>query len=119
MFDFENLDVYTKAKEYYLMISKVIESKKDINLPTTLQLCRSSLSIVLNIAEGSGRFSKPDKRRFYIISRGSVFETVSTADLLKDLKIISSTEYTNIYNDAEEISKMLWVLIKRLEKPKL
>jgi four helix bundle protein len=116
MFDFENLDVYARAKKYYLLISKIIELKKDINRPTTMQLSRSSLSIVLNIAEGSGRFSKPDKRRFYIISRGSVFETISIADLLKDLNIISLAEYTDIYKDAEEISKMLWVLIKRLEK---
>jgi hypothetical protein len=32
------------------------------------------MSIVLNIAEGSGRFSNADKRNFYIIARSSIFE---------------------------------------------
>ncbi|MCU0653299.1 MAG: four helix bundle protein [Candidatus Pacebacteria bacterium] len=38
----------------------------------------------MNIAEGSGKFSKADKRNFYTISRGSVYECVSLMELILD-----------------------------------
>jgi four helix bundle protein len=46
------------------------------------QLRRASLSIVLNIAEGSGRFTKPAKRNFYVIAKGSVYECSALFDIL-------------------------------------
>jgi len=43
----------------------------------TSQIRRSSNSITANIAEAFGRKTKKDKSHFYIISRGSAFETQS------------------------------------------
>lgn len=39
---------------------------------------------MLNIAEGSGRFTDKNKRNFYVIARGSAFECVAVFDFLKD-----------------------------------
>jgi four helix bundle protein len=71
---------------------------------------------MLNIAEGSGRFTKPDKRNFYVISRGSVFECVAIFDFLKDLNLISNNDFDKFYAELEELSKMLFALIKQLSK---
>ena len=69
---------------------------------------------MLNIAEGSGRYTKPDKRNFYVISRGSAFECVAILDYLHDNKMIESVKFNSFYIALEEISKMLYSLIKGL-----
>jgi len=47
------------------------------------QLERASLSVVCNIAEGAGRRSRKDKRRFYAMARGSATETAAIVDVLR------------------------------------
>ena len=94
MFDFEKLEVYKKAKDLNKSIAEFL-SNSDCDKTTHDQLRRASFSIMLNIAEGSGRFTKPDKKNFYIIARGSVFECVAIFDYLKTLikSIVTSTRY--------------------------
>ncbi len=67
MFDFEKLTVYLKAKEYNKKVNQFL-SEISLDRTTNDQLRRASFSIMLNIAEGTGRFTKPDKRNFYVIS---------------------------------------------------
>ena len=76
MFDFEKLEVYKKTKQFNQIVYHFVQQQK-VDKVTYDQLRRASFSIMLNIAEGSGRFTKPDKRNFYIIARGSVFECVA------------------------------------------
>jgi len=115
MFDFEKLSVYQKAKEFNLRINRLLVQKKP-DRTTCHQLRRASFSIMLNIAEGSGRFTNPDKRKFYIISRGSVFECVAVFDYLRDTEEIDQAEFQDFYSELEELSKMLYSLIKGLSK---
>ncbi len=115
MFDFEKLVVYGKAKLFNRSVALFLDSSKADNT-TRDQLRRASFSIMLNIAEGSGRFTNPDKRRFYVIARGSAFECVAIFDYLKDLKKISESEFNQYYSLLEEISKMLFSLIRSLSK---
>ncbi len=61
MFDFEKLDVYQKAKAFNAQVYRCIISNKNFDTTTKNQLRRASLSIMLNIAEGSSRFSKADR----------------------------------------------------------
>ena len=58
------------------------------------QLSRASSSIALNLAEGYGRLSRADKRRFYIIAFGSIRECQSIVDI-------------GIEDNAEELSSLL------------
>ena len=83
MFDFEKLDIYKKAKFFNSEIRQFIKLTK-LDPTTKDQLRRASFSIVLNIAEGSGRFTKPDRKNFFIISRSSIFECIAILDVLKD-----------------------------------
>ena len=113
MFDFEKLHIYQKAKLFNSEIRTFIKSS-NLDSTTKDQLRRASFSIVLNIAEGSGRFTKPDRRNFYIISRSSIFECIAILDLLKDEEALEKNRYEEFYVQAEEISKMLYGMIKNL-----
>lgn len=115
MFDFEKLDVYKKAKAFNASIRQFIgEMKLD---PTTKdQLRRASFSVVLNLAEGSGRFSNADRRRFYVIARSSIFECVAILDILKDEGTLEIERFQSFYSNAEELSKIMFAMIKNLSK---
>jgi four helix bundle protein len=55
------------------------------------QLDRASLSVVLNLAEGSGKPTKPEQRRFFGIALGSLRETQAILQILnrKDSIVIA------------------------------
>ena len=112
MFDFEKLNVYNKAKAFNKTVYTLLSSNS-CDRTTTDQLRRASFSIMLNIAEGTGRQTQPDKKRFYTMSRGSVFECVAIMDYLKDIEEINQDEFDIYYAKLDELSRMLYSLIKR------
>ena len=113
MFDFEKLEVYKKAKLFNFEIRNFILSNR-LDPTTKDQLRRASFSIVLNLAEGSGRFSKPDRRNFFVISRSSIFESVAILDILKDENSIELELFQNFHQKADELSRILYAMIKNL-----
>lgn len=78
------------------------------------QLGRASFSIALNIAEGSGKFSKPDRKNYFTIARGSVFECVAVLDILHDEKVIDDEQFNELICKADELSRILYSMIKNL-----
>jgi len=79
------------------------------------QLGRAGLSILLNIAEGSGRSSQKERRNFLVIARGSVFECAAILDLLNAQKEINPETHKDLKEGYEEISRMLYAMINRSE----
>ena len=114
MFDFEKLAVYSKAKTFNKKVHFFLTTVT-LDRSTNSQLRRASLSIMLNIAEGAGRISKPDKRHFYVIARGSTFECVAIFDFLKEIQKVEQTQFESFYQDLEELSRMLFSMIKSLK----
>jgi four helix bundle protein len=92
MFDFEKLDVYQKAKAFCILMTKTI-SAQNFDKTTNDQLRRASFSIMLNIAEGSSRFSNKDRRNFLVIARGSAFECVAILEYLCEANEITQTDF--------------------------
>ena len=103
------------AREFNLEIRSDVLSNEKLDRVSRDQLRRAAMSIMLNIAEGTSRFSKADQRNFYVISRGSVFECVSLLDLLCVENTISNEQMKIFYFKAEEISKMLFKMISDLK----
>jgi four helix bundle protein len=114
-FDFENFTVYQKTQEFRSRLFAVLSSKPKLDRTLHDQLKRAAISIILNIAEGSGKFSKADKRNFFTTARGSTYEVVAIIDVLFDDNVITENEKTELYTELEIISKMLLGLINSLK----
>lgn len=113
MFEFENLIVYKKAKILQQKIYHLVLNDRKIHSYIKDQIIRASVSIVINIAEGTGKKSAPSRSNFYSISRGSVFECVSLIDLIYNEKLITIKKKNELYMELEELSKMLYSLIHK------
>ncbi len=81
LFDHEKLQVYQESLAFVSWLEPTIQQ-----LPKTIaardQLDRASTSIVLNLAEGNGKFTAPDRCRFFDIARGSALECAAALDVL-------------------------------------
>ena len=67
--------------------------KLELKNPIKDQLLRASLSIALNITEGSGRRSKRDQKRFYSIALGSLRETQCLVKIIRHQYLIKEYDY--------------------------
>ncbi|OIO02913.1 four helix bundle protein [Candidatus Desantisbacteria bacterium CG_4_10_14_0_8_um_filter_48_22] len=114
-FLFEKLDVYKRALEFSNKITKSTEQIKGY-YSLIDQLRRASMSISLNIAEGNGRFSKNDRKQFFLIARGSAFECVPLLEMCRSNEILTNIEVENYRNDLDIVCRMLTNLILGIEK---
>lgn len=113
MFEFRKLTVYSKAKVFHHECRSLILGK-NFDRYVIDQLGRASFSVPLNIAEGSGKFSKADRRNFFVISRASIFECVAILDIQNDYGKITQDEFDFLCLKADELSRMLYSMIKNL-----
>ena len=120
MEDFKNLIVWRKAHELTLAIYKRTRMfPSDEMYGLTSQIRRASASIGANIAEGCGRRSDPEMKRFIQIARGSASELEYHLLLAKDLQYLSSVEFKDLEAKVLEIQRMLAALAQRLQRPVL
>lgn len=87
-FDHERLDVYRLSLDFLVFAHQVIEALPRGRGHLCDQLTRASTSIVLNLAEGAGKYSKADKRRYYLSARGSATESAALLDVLSRLRLL-------------------------------
>ena len=107
MFDFERLNVYQLILELNTEVLKWLAARPKFDPYMKDQWRRATISIALNLAEGTGRISKGDKKHFFVIARSSVFECVAIIQTLKSIDTLDKLQYTNFYQKYESISKML------------
>jgi len=91
--DHERLDVYAIALDFLVFANEVIERLPRGRGHLADQLTRASTSIVLNLAEGAGKLSKADKRRYYLTARGSATESAALLDVCSRLRLIGEADY--------------------------
>ena len=80
------------------------------------QLNRAALSIATNLAEGNGRFTKPDRRNFFTIARGSTHECVPLLEVARRRGLIDEPLSLALKEQLEVIGRMVSGLINGLDK---
>jgi four helix bundle protein len=92
LLDHEKLHVYRAALEFAAWSHALCGGLKELHRAARDQLLRASQSIALNIAEGNGRRSRADRRRFFEIARGSALESAAILDILTATGAVAPTE---------------------------
>lgn len=116
MKDFRNLTVWEKAHNLTLQIYKATAVfPKDEVYGLTSQLRRATSSIPTNIAEGCGRGSDPDFKRFLQFAFRSANEAEYLVLLARELQYLETSKANEISRSIEEVKKMLSALISKLK----
>jgi four helix bundle protein len=108
MEDFKDLRVWAKPHE--LTLNGYQETRcfpRDEMYGLTSQMRRAAASVGANIAEGCGRRSDGEMRRYLQIARGSANELEYHLLLAKDLHLLESVEFADLEARVLEIQRML------------
>lgn len=114
--DHERLDVSRLALDFLVFAHQVIETLARGRSHLCDQLTRASTSIVLNLAEGAGKHSKADKRRYYLSARGSATESAALLDVLSGLGLLDEPGHQAGKEMLVRVVSMLIKLAQSLEE---
>jgi four helix bundle protein len=126
MQDFKKLSVWEKSHKFTLSIYSFVNNiNKREKFGLIPQLCRASVSIPTNIAEGCGKNTNKDFARFISIAQGSAKECEYLLILINDLRAYNSgnkerrkelvCENKELSNELIEIQKMLFSFSQKLK----
>lgn len=113
--DHERLDVYRLALDFLVLAHEVIATLPRGRSHLSDQMTRASTSIVLNLAEGTGKHSRPDKRRYYVAARGSATESAALLDVLLRLKLLDEAQHAQGKEILVRVVAMLVKLARSIE----
>ena len=111
-------DVYKDAKGLLSLVFETVKRlPKEYKFTLGSQIIRAAFSIVLNIAEGSGKDSEKELNRYFEISLGSVYEVLAAVDCLKDNNLITQEEFDLFLNKLKKIADQIGGFKKSLKSP--
>ena len=112
----KKLDVYQISlkliKEVY---SATRHFPKEEQFVLISQIRRAAISVVCNIAEGASRISKPEKKRFYEISRSSAVELDTQFEIAIILEYYKKGQMGELEQYLESTFRMLSKMIDNLD----
>jgi four helix bundle protein len=116
MRNFQELDIWNKSHQLSLSVYKITRVfPKDELYGLVSQLRRSSSSIATNIAEGCGRNTNPELKRFLTYSAGSCSELQYQLLLSKDLSYLDLESYKELSKTVVEVRKMIYAFIRNMD----
>ena len=115
--NYKDLEVYQISYNLTILLYKLTDKfpgHESNNLIS--QIRRASTSIPVNIAEGTGRYTKKSYLQFLGYSYGSARELQVLLSLSKDLGYFSKEDYEIVNEELDKLSRKLFVFIMKVEK---
>ena len=107
MLTHERLDVFRCSIDFLALLIRILTKMPKGNAILSDQLRRAGMSIPLNIAEGSGRSTDPDRKHFFLIARGSTTECAAILDVCRVINLVEAGDFEEAKALAERIVSML------------
>ncbi len=112
---FEDLIIWQKGVELAKLIYQISkELPPDEKFTLGDQLRRAGVSVPSNIAEGYGRRTSNDYRKYLHISLGSLYEIQTQLKIGFELHLITIERYSKANGLAKEIDRMIYAITKKL-----
>ncbi|MGL4385880.1 MAG: four helix bundle protein [Flavobacterium sp.] len=116
MRDYKNYTVWQESHQLTLIAYQLTKSfPKEELFGITSQLRRATSSVPTNIAEGCGRESDADFRRFLIMAHSSATEVEYLIFLSAELNYVSKSEFDEFTEKVIVLRKQLRKLIDKLK----
>ena len=109
---FEDLIIWQKGQDLAVDVYETYRENRDFGFKD--QVCRASVSVSNNIAEGFDRGSNADYCRFLNFSRTSANEVKSMSYLAFRLGYISEERRDHFIQATESISRMIYAFMRSL-----
>jgi len=115
--NFEKLQVYQLSEKIADSIWNIVITWNPFARDTVgKQIVRAADSIGANIAEGSGRGSLVDNRRFVRMARGSLYETLHWLRRSYMRKLLSQSEVKKLRVLVQELSPKLNAFLRSVDE---
>jgi four helix bundle protein len=111
----KDLQAYKLSLQLIKKIYKLTESfPKHEQYALVQQIRRAVISVSSNIAEGSSRYSKAEKKRYYEIARSSLVEIDTQIEASLILNYLTHDQLSDVEVDVESVFRMLSKMIRNL-----
>ena len=115
--NFEKLQIYQLSEKLSDSVWNIVVAWDSFARDTVgKQIVRAADSIGANIAEGSGRGSLQDNRRFVRIARGSLYETIHWLRRSYGRSLLSQAEVRKLRLLVEELSPKLNAFLRSVDR---
>jgi len=115
-FRFLDWKVYKDSQKLFSSLLQIVKKlPREYRYELGSQLLRSGSSIILNIAEGSGKQSEKELNRFIETAFGSLYETLANIDTLKSNNLIDEKVFLALREEIADICNQLGGFKKKLD----
>lgn len=112
MFDFQKLNVYTKARDFNHELQKIVDGH-DLEKNSADRLSDGAYRIMLNIARGTAPRSPKNKSVIFSEARACVHECAAILDYLLTTDQFEQGAYDQLVEPLDALSRMLYVLARK------
>ena len=117
---YKDLTIWQKSIELTKIIYTLTKSyPKEEQYGLTAQIRRAAVSVPSNIAEGHTRYGSREFTHFLYIARGSLAEIDTQSYIAQQLGYIDEQQYLSIFSKIDELQRMIFSLIDKLNGTKM